>query len=552
MTALQSKDDRSPAGSSSRGPALNIICRWRRRVSRWMDRSLLTRIVVVLALAVGTLVCLYTYLLFRVQGRWNQDRAKAIEVVATLSVSQQYLRSLVTDMDGVVRHPPRILDKISGINRQWVIDRQMKVLASDQPSDLDTIWEPRTAKDRVVSMLPVSNLSECRSCHVSEGETLARVIVEYPDIYSSSGNQDRLWMMFYGVAMMLLAVMGLTYFMIHYVQQPLSDMVALMGEVQTGNLSVRYRRVGNDEISRLGMSFNRMIRSLSQTRDSLKTSHQRQLQQAEKLASVGELASGLAHEIRNPLAGIKTAVQVITEKIAALTCKSPEEKAELLEISEEVGRQSDRVRRLIGNLLQYVRPRDPRAEPCDLGELVERILYLVRPQARKLGLNVKVDFPQGQYVICADAEQIQQALLNICLNGLQAMKEDGWLSLFMEIDPAVHEVVLSISDSGAGIKPEVRDRIFSPFFTTKPGGTGLGLSITKAIIERHGGRLLFNSKAGEGTTFIIRLPLLKEEPHCSNHGGTLERDCQTCSQSGSVTSHAEAAVSSGLHGGKEV
>ncbi len=498
----------TPAGSPPFAQALRRLWtkarRWR---SRLTDRSILVKILVALTVTLGLVVGIYTYLILRIQERWSDDRFAATCVIAARAVQEQFSRSLIGGVTPA-RHPPTVIQSEPGWPRVWVVDEGRRVLSSTETNNMRRVWDSSLASRRSVSAINLPNREECRNCHDPKHARLAQILMAPADndpVLDQTARQR--WLLVYGFLMAVLILSGMTFCLVRFVRQPLARMAGLMGRVQKGDLSARFRVRGHDEVAQLGRGFNRMIRSLTSARASLQQAHHRQIQQAEKLASVGELASGLAHEIRNPLAGIKTAVEVLSEKISAR--EGDGSNGDLKEVVQEVGVQIERIHRLVGDLLRYVRPKPPETVACDLRDLLKRCLHLVRPQADKQKVEIRVEDHSDDHKICADPGQIEQAILNISLNAIQAMPQGGTLTLAMRKDAPNGFVILKIQDTGEGISPEAQQHIFSPFFTTKAQGTGLGLSITRAIIESHRGRLDFASERGKGAVFTISLPLFK-------------------------------------------
>lgn len=221
----------------------------------------------------------------------------------------------------------------------------------------------------------------------------------------------------------------------------------------------------------------------------------RSLLQADKLAALGTIAAGMAHEIKNPLASIKGLTQVLPENL-----EDPEFIQKFLEI---VPRQIDRINRIVEDLLTFGRPQELIITELKVSEVIEEVLRLVENQCQKAGIEVIKEF-RSQVPIRGDKGKLSQAFLNIILNAIQAMPRGGklWVGCreFKE-----GEVEVEISDSGLGIPEDKISRIFDPFFTTKEKGSGMGLAVTYRIIKEHGGRIEVESEPGAGTTFKIYL-----------------------------------------------
>ena len=223
----------------------------------------------------------------------------------------------------------------------------------------------------------------------------------------------------------------------------------------------------------------------------------RQIMQSEKMASLGELAAGIAHEIRNPLAIISGSAE---------TMKKQGDKEIKEEMINYIMEEADRINAMIANFLDYAKPKEPKCVRCNIVEVIEKSIRLISPQAKTQNVEVAREFPPKARYIEVDPELIQHAFINIELNALEAMETGGVLRINLLANRG-GRVLVNFSDTGKGISPEISRKIFDPFFTTKEGGTGLGLSIAHNIVESHGGTITNTSHDGEGTTFNISLPV---------------------------------------------
>ncbi len=228
---------------------------------------------------------------------------------------------------------------------------------------------------------------------------------------------------------------------------------------------------------------------------------ERELQQKEKLAAVGQLAAGIAHEIRNPLASISGSIQMMTA-----STDTNEENRKLMRI---VDKEIDRLNGLISEFLVYVRPEDQVSDPVDINQILRECLEMVKMDPKlnsKIKQVVKLD---AASLVAGRHDKLKQAFLNFIVNAYQAMNsiENGVLEIYTKDER--DQVVLIIKDNGNGIKSENLNRIFEPFHTTKPTGTGLGLAITHKILEAHKARILVESELGEGTRFLIEFPSIR-------------------------------------------
>jgi PAS domain S-box-containing protein len=222
---------------------------------------------------------------------------------------------------------------------------------------------------------------------------------------------------------------------------------------------------------------------------------ERRLRQQDRLAAVGRLAAQVAHEIKNPLAGIRGACEVMMPGMIS----KPER-----EIAEEVVRQIDRLNRTVDELLRFSRPAKTRPAPTDLNDLIDRVLGVLLGEPRTRKLCVVRDLSPDLPSLTVDPEQMQQVLFNVLLNATQAMDYEGTLSVGTRVENA--SVVVSVRDSGPGLPAEEAETIFEPFYTTRAQGTGLGLAIVKKIVEAHGGTIQAGSPPEGGAEFRISLP----------------------------------------------
>jgi len=275
------------------------------------------------------------------------------------------------------------------------------------------------------------------------------------------------------------------------VVRPVAALVEGTRRVMEGDLGVTIPVSGRHELGALAKAFNEMTQTLAET--------QRQLTQADKLASVGRLAAGVAHEINNPLTGVLS--------YASLLRKRMEHDVPACEDLDVIVRETVRCRGIIRELLDFARPAAPARKPMDLNEVVRRSVSVVMTQLSlnqvNLSLDLAADLPQVQ----ADPNQIQQVIVNLLLNAADAIGAEGGQIRAVTRPVGTSAIEFQLEDSGRGISAEDLPRIFEPFFTTKGNhGTGLGLAVSWGIVEAHGGSLEVQSQPGQGTCFTLRLP----------------------------------------------
>jgi signal transduction histidine kinase len=283
----------------------------------------------------------------------------------------------------------------------------------------------------------------------------------------------------------------------YLIQRPMVELQEKMGQVSKGNLNVEVSfSQRNDEIGDLGRNFNHMMQQLRESRQEIERLHRTQMSRAEHLATLGELATGLAHEIRNPLAGIAGVIEIIGRDLP----QTSPARAVVKDVRLEIGRIS----RTLTDLLETARPRRPQVRRSNLNTTVEHAVMLARQQVLsrpiKIELEKSPDLPEVEH----DSDQVHQVLLNLLLNAVQAMEGPG--TVRVEIGSREGYASAVVSDTGRGITPQNLPNIFRPFYTTKGDGTGLGLSLAHRIVEDHHGRIEVSSVVGEGSRFEVLLP----------------------------------------------
>ena len=272
----------------------------------------------------------------------------------------------------------------------------------------------------------------------------------------------------------------------------------------------------HDELGRLAQNFSSMVQKLSTAQKEVEKQHRQQMDQVQHLASLGELAASVAHEIRNPLAGIRLAIQILSKE-AGLAASHRETMAEIL-------RQIDRLDKTMTDLLLYSRVRPPEFRPVSLTQVIDDALSSLKEEFQLGGIRVEKSFAPALPLLLLDLEQIVRVFLNLFLNALQAMPKGGLLKIetrccepgcilqkgFIASDESFQGkswAEITITDTGEGMPPEVLKEIFRPFFTTKAKGTGLGLSLSRRIVEQHHGRIFVESQSGVGTKFFLLFPI---------------------------------------------
>ena len=282
------------------------------------------------------------------------------------------------------------------------------------------------------------------------------------------------------------------------VQRPMVELQQKIADLGGGDLTVSVSFAHrNDEIGDLGRNFNQMVVQLRESREEIERLHRTQMSRAEHFATLGEVATGLAHEIRNPLAGIAGVIEIIGRD---LPTTSPARS-----VVKDVRQEIARINQIVTDLLQTARPHPPKVRKSDLNVTVEHAVMLGRQQALAKGIEISLHKDPSLPEVEHDSDQIHQVLLNLLLNALQAIERHGKVAVTLSHRDST--AVIEITDNGRGIPSENLPNIFRPFYTTKGEGTGLGLSLARRIVEDHHGRINVASTVGKGTTFAVLLPL---------------------------------------------
>jgi len=272
-----------------------------------------------------------------------------------------------------------------------------------------------------------------------------------------------------------------------YAEIPMYFVIALL----VGYLS-RYQRKTTQKLEKAGNKLSEAYKKLNDTFE--------QLRHADRLALLGQLSAGISHEIRNPLASIQGAVEILGQAVPTEDPRS--------EFAQIARKEVARLEKLTSEILQFSRPAPPEKLKTDFGEVIEAACRLVADQARRQRIELIQQIDQPVPVILVDPEQIKQVLINLLINAIQVQGDGGKIVVSGKTESG--EWITSVQDNGPGIAAEKLDRVFDPFFTTKKEGTGLGLSISYQLVTNNGGRIWATSKPGEGACFCIGFPLKKD------------------------------------------
>ncbi|MHC4542964.1 MAG: cache domain-containing protein [Planctomycetota bacterium] len=284
--------------------------------------------------------------------------------------------------------------------------------------------------------------------------------------------------------------------------QPIKQLVSASGLWAKGDLDYQIKISQKNEIAELAETFNLMASSLKERDDRLKEHTQQQIMKSERLATLGQLAAGVAHEINNPLGTISIYAQMILDELG-------QDNDSCRKSLEVVMKQTSRAGKIVKDLLEFARQSEPEMRILNINDVVRKAMTITTHPAELQNINLSTHLAPELPNIRGDSDKLQQVFVNIIVNALQSMPEGGELTVGTRLSENRKFVEVEISDTGCGIPQEHLSKLFDPFFSTKSTGegTGLGLSVTLGIVQRHNGNIDVESKVGEGSTFIIRLPI---------------------------------------------
>jgi two-component system NtrC family sensor kinase len=501
-----------------------------------------TKVSYKLIVAVGSVaICIigiFAYLILHAQqGQLIAELERnAHQLSETVKSSTKY-DMLLNQRESVYRIIQTI-GKQEGIQKVRIFNKEGKIIVSTDSLDVGKMVDKRTeacyachAADQPLERLsiaqrtrifaaapqartlgiinPIYNESSCwrSDCHA---HSPSQKVLGVLDITMSLAEVDR-GMRASQMQLLMFAVIAITavsliiYLLVKsLVLKPVRQIVAATQHVARGDLSYTINLNKNDEIGELAKSFNEMTRQLAET--------QRQLYQSDKLASIGRLAAGVAHEINNPLTGVLTYSSYLLKRADA----QPEIKDDL----EVIVRETKRCREIVKGLLDFARQSPPEKRQISINEVVTQAVRIVQNQLAIYHVKLAAELDPHLPLISADVNQIQQILINLFMNASDAIGKAGGTITVVTApadrtwnggnggSEAKDYIQIRITDDGCGIPAQDLNKIFEPFFTTKgQKGTGLGLAVVWGIIEKHSGRIMVESEVGKGTAFTILLPV---------------------------------------------
>ncbi|MCM2304063.1 MAG: ATP-binding protein [Elusimicrobia bacterium] len=415
--------------------------------------------------------------------------------------------SMVHNSRGGIAHLFSVHNSHGMADRMFLLDTDKMAVNTD---DLAAGVRPRREAPRafdpdrhIIMDFPVQNRGACARCHGADAGPLGYVRLVSPkrdrQIAAEANLKGRLIILFASFL-----IVGLWTLMVvrRVIDEPMGRIVDAMHQVARGKLDTRVDDLPSGELRSIARGFNNMVRLLEKDRREIVDLHRSQVGHMERLAALGELSAHLAHEVRNPLTGISSAIQVMQSEIPD---GSPRR-----EVLSKVLGQLNRMEQTMGNFLRFARMPEAVVRPFDLREPLERMLDLIEVRLRTQKIGIVRDIARDLPRLKGDPGQIEQVFLNLFINASHAMTDGGTLSVCARAEPD-GSLLVEVADTGKGISSADLEHVFRPFFTTRENGSGLGLPLSRQIVMAHNGDIWIESEPGRGTSVFVRLPAAKAE-----------------------------------------
>lgn len=526
---------------------------------QWLRAKLAVKLAVYLVVSMAAVFSLFGYLNLRLERQHSEEMmlesANRLSDLIQRSTHYQMMRNDRKALYQVIT----TIGNEPGIRRIRIFNEEGRISFSTDPEEVDTLVDkhaeacyachaqeaPLTRLDRpdrariftngqgkrVLGVIrPIENQPACANagCHAHPADRRILGVIDtdlsLASVDSKLAEHQTSLVGFLGLVVVLVSLLSVL-FIWAVVHKPVQELMAGTEKVAHGDLDYRLPVRSGDELGKLAASFNKMTADLAQAHADLTAWTQtledrveqktEELQRAqtiliasEKMAALGKLAATVAHEVNNPLSGILTYAR-LSLKTLQKDDLSPAARAEMVEQLGIITRESRRCGEILRNLLTFARQAPPHRESQQLNTLLERALTLVHHRLELQGVELEKRLDEDFPLVACDASQIQQVVLSLLVNATEAMPRGGRLEVVSEFDSQAGAVCVRVRDNGVGIAPEVLPHIFEPFFTTKESQqrTGLGLAVARSIAEQHGGTITARSTPGEGTEFVLTLPL---------------------------------------------
>lgn len=430
------------------------------------------------------------------------DVTRAIDLAVNSFPSNQYLYDIIEE-ENLSFTPQGTVQNI------FIVNQDGDVINSTSRADMDSKLRPGIAdlppirhNESLIGVMGNPPASKIQFPVQTEKGTRNVILVISLQRLSQAVNTVGRIRLFATIALGLILLL-LTAFISRRFTRPVTELARAAQRVTAGDLEFAVTTTGQNEVGTLSRTFNEMIVGLRRNREL-----EEQLQRAERSAVVGRLASGIAHEIRNPLNFMNLSIDHLQTRFMSPPKTEQEVEATRTEATHILGLIKDeigRLNRLVSDFLSYGRPAKMKVREINAHVLLEEVIGIVHTQAEQQGVKIHLHVPEKDGAhFEADAEQIKTCFSNLVINAVQAMPQGGELDI--SASQAGSMIIFEFQDTGTGIEAEPIEQIFEPYYSTKETGIGLGLPLTKKLIEDHGGEIKVSSERGKGTRFVVSLP----------------------------------------------
>lgn len=393
--------------------------------------------------------------------------------------------------------------KIDGIAEKFINKynfSQLNIYDKDENLITTKVKEKnkKNSKESNISLkIYLKNEGLCQGCHLKKDDILGIVETKVSIDRSMKFLGFKKAQIIIFISFILILIIGIiTFFNYYFFSMPVKKLIDGMEKVKRGNLDFLIEVKRKDELGILISYFNELVLSLKKAKMELEEVHKKEMERAEQLALVGEIASGLAHEVKNPLAGISSALEVLSHDL--------KEDSEEIRIINQIHEEVKRILNIINQLLDYAKPKPPKPMEFNIEDFLKDLNTIFSLTLKKKNANYITNIYGDNFTLFLDPNILKQILLNVLQNSFQAISNNGNIILNIYLGEEI--VKFEVIDDGCGIDEDKIKKIFQPFFTTKVGGTGLGLAIVKRKIEEMNGKISIFSELNKGTKVIIELP----------------------------------------------
>jgi len=483
-----------------------------RRLYIRLDGSLRARILVptalLFALTLAAMVMAAVHFYGSDMERGRQERAEIFAGMVSTGVSNVMLSGRPGEvsglLDALVSHRSDLVSaSLIAPNGHVSVSSSPGLLgrvpwATIQRFEETTVVTAPAGNQAVYAVLqPIVNAEACARCHGAQGHVNGWLDLRFTREPVLAAQTQLAKTLAFSAAAALVCLLAIALWLLgREAVSPLQRLVTVMRRAESGDLSVRADEGRTDELGIAARGFDATLAALRRSQGELEAFYRERMVRADRFAAVGEIATGLAHEIKNPLAGLSGALELLAEDLA----RDPRQ----AEVVSEMQHQVLRLTHTMESLLSFARPPKAKLRATNVNDTIEKVLFLIRQQSRNGSIGLAPELAEGLPPVLADPSQLEQVFLNICLNACQAMGAGGG-ALVIRSRSGDGNVAVEIEDSGPGIPPDLRAQVFKPFFTTKREGNGLGLAISARIVAEHGGHIGYRCPPEGGTVFTVTL-----------------------------------------------